>query len=235
MPAGQRAAFDAYAEDYEEALQRGVGLSGEDSSYFAERRVKWVGRRLGELGVRPEVVLDFGCGTGSTAPILLDRLRPSQVVGTDASQGLLEVARREHGSEQIEFVALGKPPRPGANVAYCNGVFHHIPPADRDQAVQFVRNALRPHGVFAFWENNPWNPGTRAVMRRIPFDRDAVTLSASETRRLLKRGGFDILSTDFLFLFPRVLSPLRRVEPALSRLPLGAQYLVLATKRPGPT
>ena len=42
----------------------------------------------------------------------------------------------------------------------------------------FVRQGLRPGGVFALWENNPWNPGTRLVMRRIPFDRNAVLLSA---------------------------------------------------------
>jgi hypothetical protein len=81
------------------------------------------------------------------------------------------------------------------------------------------------------WENNPWNPGTRLVMRRIPFDRDAKTLSAPCARRLLDAAGFDIMSTDFLFLFPRPLAVLRPLEARLTHLPAGAQYMVLCRKR----
>jgi len=82
----------------------------------------------------------------------------------------------------------------------------------------------------AFWENNPWNPGMRYVMSRIPFDRDAVTLTAPETRRLLQAGGFEVLRTDFLFIFPRVLSWFRCVESLMTQLPLGAQYQFLCRK-----
>ena len=224
------AVFDAYAEDYEETLQRGVRLSGEDSSFFAEGRVAWVGRRLAELGIRAETLLDFGCGTGATTGLLLALPAAKHVLGTDVSTGLLEVARREHGSEQVEFVPLTEPPENRIDLAYCNGVFHHIPPGERRGAVEYVWRALRPGGLFALWENNPWNPGTRLVMRRIPFDRDAIPLSAPEARKLLTAYRFDVLRTDFLFVFPRFLAPLRRAEPALSSLPLGAQYLVLARK-----
>jgi SAM-dependent methyltransferase len=222
--------FDAFAEDYEEALERGVGLSGEDSSFFAEGRVAWVGHRLAELGLTVPRLLDFGCGTGSTAPLLLDLPGAEHVLGTDVSKGLLDVARRDHGADQVDFALLGSPPPGCIDLAYCNGVFHHIPPAERGDAVDYVWSALRSRGLFALWENNPWNPATRLVMRRIPFDRDAITLSAPETRRLLQARGFDILRTDFLFVFPRQLAALRRAEPALARLPLGAQYLVLAVK-----
>ena len=117
------------------------------------------------------------------------------------------------------------------DLAFCNGVFHHIPLAERADAVRWVHQSLRPKGFFAFWENNPWNPGTRYVMSRIPFDRDAITLSPPESRRLLSAGGFEILRTDFLFFFPRWLGWLRRIEPRLTGLPLGAQYLVLTRKR----
>ena len=77
---------------------------------------------------------------------------------------------------------------------------------------------------------NPWNPGTRLVMRRIPFDRDAKLLSPPHARELLTRAGFNVLRTDFLFLFPRVLSALRPPEGRLARFPVGAQYMVLCRK-----
>jgi SAM-dependent methyltransferase len=226
----EQTAFDAYASDYEEALQRGVGLSGEDSAFFAEQRVGWLQRRLDELQRRPREVLDFGCGTGSTTPLLLQLRGVVQIIGVDPSTNLLDVARRDYGSAAVRFSLPGELPRESADLAYCNGVFHHIPVAERGAAVAQVWQALRPGGLFALWENNPWNPATRWVMKRIPFDRDAVTLRPAGTRRLLTAGDFEILRTDFLFVFPRLLSALRALEPAMSRLPIGAQYLVLAAK-----
>ena len=44
----------------------------------------------------------------------------------------------------------------------------------------------------------------------------------------------EVLRTDFLFIFPRVLKWLRWIEPLVSRLPLGGQYLVLGRKPGAP-
>ena len=153
------------------------------------------------------------------------------MLGLDVSQGLIEVARQQHGSEHTRFLALREfTPSAQMDAAFCNGVFHHIPLAERAGAVSFINRALRPGGLFAFWENNPWNPGARLVMRRIPFDRDAITLTPPGARRLLRDNGFIILGTDFQFIFPNLLGFLRPLERTLARLPLGAQYQVLCRK-----
>jgi len=94
-----------------------------------------------------------------------------------------------------------------------------------------VRRALAPGGLFSFWENNPWSPGARYVMHRIPFDRDAVMVSARAAATLLREGGFAIERVDFAFFFPRVLAALRPLERRLGGVPLGAQYQILARKR----
>jgi hypothetical protein len=67
-------------------------------------------------------------------------------------------------------------------------------------------------------------------MSRIPFDRDAVTLSFLEAEALLRRAGFRSVATSFHFFFPKALSRLRPLETWLERVPLGAQYCVLARK-----
>ena len=85
----------------------------------------------------------------------------------------------------------------------------------------------------ALWENNPWNPGTRYVMKRIPFDREAIPMTSIEARALVRSVRLEVLTTDFCFFFPRVFRMLRRVEPWLAPVPLGAQYLVLCRKPPG--
>jgi SAM-dependent methyltransferase len=223
--------FDAYAESYDEALAAGLSFTGESKDYFASRRVEWLARRLATAEWPVRTVLDFGCGTGSSVPFLFDGLNAKVVHGVDVSAASLETARATHTRNGATFALIEKPASPAFDLAFCNGVFHHIPAAERHKAAAFVHDALVPGGMFALWENNPWNPGTRYVMRRIPFDREALTLTPSESRRLLRNAGFDIVRTDFLFIFPHALRALRPIERFVAALPLGGQYLVLARKR----
>jgi SAM-dependent methyltransferase len=228
------AEFDAYARAYDAALSRGISVSGEGKDYFARGRVAWTARLLASLGEPPPArVMDFGCGTGSATPFVLGQWRDiRELVGVDVSAASLDVARAEYGSNRARFQRIGDPVPPGSfDLVLCNGVFHHIPPPERGKAVRYVHDALRPGGWFALWENNPWNPGTRYVMSRIPFDRDAVLLSPPEAQTMLRRAGFRVARTDFQFIFPRSLQILRPMEALLARLPLGAQFVVLARKR----
>ena len=175
--------------------------------------------------------MDFGCGTGSSVPYLFDLIKAESVIGVDISAKSLELATQTHGSARTRFSLFSDyQPNGQLDMVFCNGVFHHIPLSERAGAVNYVHRSLRPGGLFALWENNPWNPGTRLVMSRIPFDRDAIMVSAPEARRLLRQGGFEIVRTDFLFIFPSILSWFRGIEPFVSRLPLGAQMQVLARK-----
>jgi SAM-dependent methyltransferase len=223
--------FDKYAADYELALAEGLSISGEDKNYFARGRIAWLASCLRQLVEEPRAALDFGCGTGSATPYLFDLIGVESVIGLDVSSKSLDVAKRTYGSACTQFLLFNQYlTSERIDLAFCNGVFHHIPPSGRAAVVDYIYRLLRPGGLFALWENNPWNPGTRYVMSRIPFDRDATTLTAPETRRLLRAGGFEILRTDFLFIFPRVLSWLRCVEPLIAQLPLGAQYQVLCRK-----
>lgn len=223
--------FDEYAADYDGALARGLSISGEDKDYFARGRIKWLADCLQRLGENPKSVMDFGCGTGSTALLFLDLINVESVLGLDISAKSLDAAKRTFCSGRTQFLLFSQyKPSEELDLAFCNGVLHHIPLKERAGAVNWIYRSLRPGGLFALWENNPWNPGARYVMSRIPFDRDAITLTASETRGLLQVGGFEILRTDFLFIFPRMLSWFRSIEPLLARLPFGAQYQVLCRK-----
>jgi SAM-dependent methyltransferase len=228
------AEFDAYAAPYDEALAAGLSVTGEDKDYYARGRMRWLAGRLRALGIpAPDTVLDFGCGLGASTPLFLDDLGARQVVGVDVSDGLLDRARDAFAGEpRARFASIATHDAPAsADLAFVNGVFHHIPPADRAEALRYVRRTLRPGGMFAFWENNPWNPGTRYIMSRVSFDENAITITPPEARRLLRAAGFEIVETDFLFIFPRVLRFLRPLERLVTRLPLGGQYLVLCRAR----
>ncbi|HEX4954572.1 MAG TPA: class I SAM-dependent methyltransferase [Thermoanaerobaculia bacterium] len=221
--------FDAFAQSYDEALNRGIRLSGEGKEFFATGRIAWTRQRLGERAAQVRRVLDFGCGTGTAVPILLEAFPQASVLGVDTSAASLEVARRAVSDPRAAFLPLDQLPGAGAfDLVYTNGVFHHIPPGERAEALAKLAAALVPAGYLAVWENNPWNPGTRWVMSRIPFDRDAIPLPPTEARARVTAAGLEVLGVDFLFFFPRLLSFLRPYEPWLARIPLGAQYLVLA-------
>jgi SAM-dependent methyltransferase len=226
--------FDEFAGNYEAALQQGLSVTGESKDYFAQGRIEYLKRHLARLGQKPARILDFGCGTGTSVPLLLTLPGAATVTGVDVSEESLKVAARDHaGAGNAAFATFEQlPPAGNIDLAFCNGVFHHIPLPERAGSMKYIFDSLRPGGVFAFWENNPWNPGTRYVMSRIPFDRDAITLSAPESRRLAKTAGFDVLVTRFVFFFPKSLGWLRWMEPAMARIPMGGQYIVLC-RRPG--
>jgi len=182
------------------------------------------------MGVRPKRILDYGCGTGSTAKLFLELLQPDSVIGIDSSIKSVALARQAQSERAQFFVNSDFGPKQDIDLAYCNGVFHHIVPKDRAAALDHIARSLRPDGLFAFWENNPWNPGTRYVMSRIPFDRDAIMLAPNSARLLLRSRGFRTLRTDFLFFFPRSLRFVRPIEPLFSGFPLGGQYQILCRR-----
>jgi SAM-dependent methyltransferase len=220
------------ADEYEAMLQRGIGLSGEDQQFFVAGRVRDLEGQL-PSGWRPLRILDFGCGLGHAAKYLAERFPDAEVVGLDTASNALNEAQRTYGSARIRFQHTDSLSElPPFDLCYVNGVFHHILPGDRPAVVRCIYKVLNPGAYFALFENNSWNPGTRLVMKRIPFDRDARTLTPPETRKLIRDGGFSlVMPTRFLFYFPRALAALRPLEPALARLPLGAQYYVLGVKR----
>lgn len=220
--------FDEYAAAYEQALSAAIAPSGESREYFARGRVAWLKRCLDKLHQPVGSILDFGCGDGSTTPLLLNAFNANSAVGVDVSAKSLEIARRRRGTERIRYESIGEFQSAGViDLAYCNGVFHHIQPVQRSTALAIVRRALRPGGFFSFWENSPWSPATRYVMSRCAFDRDAILLSPPAARVLLKDAGFEILRTDFRFIFPRFLRVFRRIEDWVYRVPVGTQYHVL--------
>jgi SAM-dependent methyltransferase len=230
-PSEERPLFDGYTQQYDGCLNQALSATGEDKDFYAAARVDWTAKCLRELGVSPSSALDFGCGIGTTAPLLLSQLKCETVMGVDTSPKTIEQARQTQSSPQIQFFLLQDfRPRAELDCAYCNGVFHHIPLPERLGALGLVRDALRPGGIFALWENNPWNPGTRYVMSRCAFDEDAVKISAVAARRMVRAAGFQVLQTDFLFYFPKPLAALRRLERFLHRIPLGGQYQVLCRK-----
>jgi SAM-dependent methyltransferase len=224
--------FDDHADDYEAGCMRGLSLTGENKAFFANARLDHLARWW-ETGGRsePDTIVDFGCGIGDVTRLLAERFPRSRVYGLDPSEKCVQRAAGEYADDRVSFHVLGDDRDPAiqpAGLVHINGVVHHVAPSDRPSVMALVRDHAAAGGVVAVFENNPANPGTRWVMSRIPFDRDAVPLWSSETRRHMKDVGLRVLGTSYLMFFPRFLSLLRPLERYLVRVPLGGQYVVLA-------
>lgn len=222
--------FDEYASTYDQDLAEALSISGEDKNYFAQGRMIWLGKWLRAKGLNAETVMDFGCGTGSATPFIKQCLAPQAIVGVDVSAESLNVAREKFGAADTSFGLIETPDSGRFDLAFCNGVFHHIDPEERQASLAYVFDSLRPGGLFALFENNPWNPATLYVMSRCQFDRDAITLPPPETRDRMQQAGFKVLDTRYLFIFPSLLKILRPLEHTLSALPFGTQYVVVGQK-----
>ncbi len=223
-----QAEFDRFARSYEQDLAKSLAVTGESREFYARKRIDWTAHCIARLGVPVQRVLDYGCGDGSNVPMLAARLKAEHALGVDVSAESISLARQSNPAPGLEFLSTNEwTPDGTIDLAFTNGVFHHIPPAERPMCLQAIRRALRPGGLFAFWENNPWNPGTQFVMSRCAFDEHAIKISPREAKKLLSSSGFRILRTDSLFYFPRQLKLLRPAESWLHALPLGGQYLVL--------
>lgn len=237
-PAADRnARFESNPDEYEALCMDGVGLSGESMEFFAAGRLAhlrawWSANRSAE----PRTVVDYGCGIGNGTALLPDLFPRSRIVGIDPSISYIDDAQRRFGSDRLAFATLEAFTRdhPHASdrvdLIYTNGVVHHVDPGDRAEFFERSAALLAPDGVYALFENNPLNPGTRWVMARIEFDRGAVPVPHWQAARALRAVGLRIADTRHLFFFPRFLRFLRPLEPHLIRLPLGAQYAVIGCR-----
>jgi len=223
--------FDKSAE-YDEMLNRGISLSGEDKYFFIRGRFSDLAKNIPK-GKRIKSILDFGCGIGDATLLLKKYFPGAEITGVDTAAEALKYAREKNSDggtiRYIEIKDFQYKER--FDLCFVNGVFHHILPEQRPDVLKLIYDSLAPGGLLALFENNPLNPGTKMVMHRIPFDKDAVTLVPSETRKMLIAAGFKIpVKPRFLFYFPKLLSFLRYLEKLFVHIPLGAQYYFLAEK-----
>jgi SAM-dependent methyltransferase len=142
--------FDRYARDYDGILNEALAVSGEDRTFFSVGRIGWLARRLARLRFVPQTVMDYGCGTGDSAPHLLDLLKARKVVGVDVSLDSLEIAHQRGDSLPSEyFLPEEYEPRGLMDLVYCNGVLHHMPPSRRSDVASYVAACLRPAGILS--------------------------------------------------------------------------------------
>jgi SAM-dependent methyltransferase len=109
----------------------------------------------------------------------------------------------------------------------------HVHGAARALLAKEIRRVLTPGGLCCIVEHNPWNPVTRAIVRKCPVDADAELLIARNATSVLRGARFKIVSTDyFLYLPERLFNKAPSAEGILRNIPFGGQYALLARRSP---
>lgn len=214
--------FDSYAKDYLDLHQKSITITGEAPQYFAEYKLACIKRLIGEARDLP--VLDYGCGIGMVTAELTKSF--DEVVGFDPSEASLQLAKdRVPKAHFINDPAEAKDAHFGLVVM--SGVLHHVLPEERDDLLRTAHAKLRPIGQLVVFEHNPFNPLTRRAVAMCEFDDDAILLRPKELVGRMVGTGYADVRKEFIVFFPRALSFLRKMEPALAWLPLGGQYMTV--------
>ncbi|MFP4580469.1 MAG: class I SAM-dependent methyltransferase [Candidatus Sumerlaeia bacterium] len=220
--------FDPYAKDYQDELDGILKASGESTEYFAEYKSRWLIHRLRKNP--PQKILDYGCGIGLASLYLARYFPEARVTAFDPSAESLEQARKRLG-KSVELVHRPADLDSDYDLVLLANVIHHVQPNDRPALMDQMTRLVRPGGRLLIWEHHPWNPMTRRVVAKVPFDKDAVLIGMGEGKRLLRQYGFTIERGDYVIFFPRFAAWLRWMEPYLAWLPMGAQYALMARRQ----
>ncbi len=227
------AQFDDYSDDYTNHVDNSVRFSGKSTEFFHKVKVDVLLSLFARHhALRDASVLDVGCGTGSLSELIAPRVR--NLAGTDISAASIQQARQRVPA--CEFQTYNGRSLPfddnSMDLVFASCVMHHVPRENWSDFVFEMTRVARPGGLIAVVEHNPWNPLTRYAVSTCEFDNDAVLLTRSRTRDLLRKAGLEILEQPYILFFPFDLKFFRKIESRLGSVPFGAQYIVVGRKPP---
>lgn len=224
--------FDDYVETYRTEIDDSIGFIGQDVDFFieikAELLLKIAKKNFGSLDKIE--VLDIGSGVG-----LVDRFLKSEIKqlhGVDVEEGVVEKAKINNPEVDYRLYDGAKLPFEDNTFDLCFAinVMHHVPPDMWENFAQEMNRVLKPGGIAAVFEHNPWNPLTRLAVARCEFDREAVLLNHGKIKKLFKGAGLKIIDDSYIVFFPFRAKLFRSTETALGWLPIGAQHYVTGRK-----
>ena len=219
--------FDRHADRYEADMRQSIAAALADDQYFAEYKIRYVARRMQDNA--PSRLLDFGCGIGRSLSLFHLQFPGAELWGYDVSPKSIEFARQRRAMAHLTS-NLADLPLAEFDLIFAANVFHHIARSKRGEVLARCRDLLRNGGRIFVFEHNPFNPVTRLVFERCPFDKGASMLRRREVLLLAKEVGLNVLHSGYTLFFPRQVAVLRPLERMLEWLPLGAQYCVEMAK-----
>ena len=215
--------FSRYAKSYDEHLKANLPCQGESSGF--SHSIKWSWRDAGSQMCESGPCSISGVDPGAHCPISLNRFPEAEVWAYDPSEPCTEEAKRQLPAAKVVSREEDIPTNRFDCVFLCN-VLHHVPRSAQEDVLCCCRDVLDARGSLFVFEHNPYNPLTRLVFHRCPFDQDAEMLRRSVTCSLAQNAGLRVVDAGYCLFLPVATGGIYRIEDFLGWLPLGAQYYV---------
>lgn len=225
--------FDKFVKDYRSIHNENLAVTGFDSDYFAEHKVKIITQ---EKDINDYYkILDVGCGDGKLEECISRYFNNYEAYGIDISGESIEVALQKNIMDCEFFLYDGSniPFRDNTfDIVILAGVLHHVPRDMHEVLLMEIFRVCSPKASLFIFEHNPINPFTQYIVKTCVFDKDVKLLSHNYLGKIAKDTGFLIKKLRFINFFPNrpVFKYLLRFERLLSRIPFGAQYYIHAVK-----
>lgn len=220
--------FDEYRLSYEKEINSAIAFGGKPHDFYtkvkADVLIDILRHRLQTANPR---VLDVGCGNGTLHPFLLSAGLPMKLTGIEVAPQFVSMAREANPSVDYEVYDGERLPYDTGrfDAAFTICVMHHVRPPQWPEFLAELSRVVRPGGLVAVFEHNPFNPLTAHIVRTCPIDRNAVLLRPTVLDGLMRAAGFDAVSRKFILFTPFKSVMFRRLDQLMSWLPLGAQYV----------
>ena len=220
-----KAEFDRFADQYYDQHKNNIAVTGELPEYFSEYKIKVLENIVTRNKIAVSKICDFGSGIGNSIPYFQKYFPNADLTSADVSTRSLELSRSRFPNF-ANFILIDQNCIPASensfDITFSSCVFHHIHIAEHSLWLKELHRVTRPGGLVAIFEHNPLNPLTVHAVNTCPFDVNAKLILARDLLRGLKDAGWTAPSVHYNVFFPRLLAPLRPLEPYLQWLPLGA-------------
>jgi ubiquinone/menaquinone biosynthesis C-methylase UbiE len=220
--------FDKFSASYSEDISGALEVFGKEHDFFVRNKADILLPAFTEIstdtsGLR---VLDVGCGVGLVHRYIEGVL--GELHGTDVSGESIVEAQKQNPRVVYRNYDGSHLPYADASFdcAYAICVLHHVPVPQWPQFISEMRRVVRPGGMVLLIEHNPLNPATQFVVRNAPMDENAVLVWPRRLRALMKAAGLGRILTHYVLFTPFEGRFFRRLDRALSAIPLGTQYVM---------
>jgi SAM-dependent methyltransferase len=229
--------FDSFKKTYRSDIDNAIAFSGQKHDFYTRVKADYLVALLNDFrnsagaANRDRVrILDIGCGHGLVHPYLLQATPWIDLSGIDMAATVIDEARAQNPGVDYSSYDGGRLPYPDDHfdAAFAIAVMHHVPPEQWDAFLTEMKRVVRPGGIMAIFEHNPFNPLTRWIVNTCPIDENAVLLSRRLLHNLVTKAGFDSVDGQYILFLPFDGRSFRAFDRMMSWCPLGAQYFVQA-------
>ena len=233
----QKQNFDKECETYLQMLEGGIKNTGFDFGYIHEYKVldlKFEAKKIFDINSNLNI-LDFGCGIGLSLPYLKKSFPNSNLYACDYSKKSVEMCilnnKNIQGLTVMPTNGIDLPYEEKFDIIFIANVMRHIPRTNQNTVLQNLKSHLAEDGIILMYEFNPWNPVSLYFYFKEDrnYDPENVRImSPLYAKKLFKSVNFKDIATKYRFFVPNCFKKLVQIENYLKKVPLGANYYIVA-------